>query len=813
VLFASEQNFFSDEEVKPLSELAHDVSFALEHIEAQKRIDTLSRTRAVSSGIRSTIVRVHDREELFRESCRIAADDGHFPFAWIGSLDPSTQDVTPIAWAGKGAEELTRVKSSARADSERGQGGVGKAIRERRPIVNNNIGASTFGGPRVQAILRLGFRSQIALPLFENRTVIGTLTIYAAEPDFFDEQELRLLTELAGDISFAVENIARQHRLDKLTRIRAVSSEINAAIARIRSREALLKEICRVAVEHGKFELVWVGVIDQEKRQIEPVAWAGFSPDMAHKVSWASLSVPGVTLAEAIRTQRLAVRNDIEVDTVPGVLRQEGLKRGCRSTVCLPFVVDGKVAAAAILFATGRGFFDTDEVALLTEVSNDVSFALDHIVKSERLNYLAYYDTLTGLPNRTLLQDYLGRVVRRAKEEGTKASVVMCDVQRFRNINETLGRKGGDALLRALGHRLQGIWPESDNVGHIAADCFAGVLANIKDAAEVAHLIEKSFMDTLNRPIEIDGKKLRIAMTGGIALFPGDGEDPDTLLRNAEAALKNAKATGERYLFYRPQMNAAVAETLLLENKLRQALEADQFVLHYQPKVDLITGSLSGFEALIRWNDPETGLVPPLTFIPLLEETGMILEVGRWAMRRALRDHLEWYTQGLQPPRIAVNVSPIQLRDNDFSAIVHEVIAGSALHGLDLEITESLLMEDTSDNIEKLRAVRDMGVNIAIDDFGTGYSSLRYLAKLPVNALKIDRSFIITMADDPDSMSIVSTIISLAHSLNLKVIAEGVESEEQRKFLKLLKCDEIQGYLVSKPVPAENIPSMLEARR
>jgi predicted signal transduction protein with EAL and GGDEF domain len=579
--------------------------------------------------------------------------------------------------------------------------------------------------------------------------------------------------------------------LDKLTRIRAVSSEINAAIARIRSREALLKEICRVAVEYGKFELVWVGLIDQEKRQIEPVAWAGFSPEVAHKITWPSLGVSGVTLAEVIRTQRPAVRNDIGVDMAPGVLRQEALKRGYHSTVCLPFLVEGNVMAAAILFAAGSGFFDTDEMALLTEVANDVSFALDHIVKSERLNYLAYYDTLTGLPNRTLLQDHLGRIVRRAKEEGTKVSVVMCDIQRFRNINETLGRQGGDALLRALGQRLQGIWPESDNVGHI----------------------EKSFVDTLNRPIEIDGKKLRIAVTAGIALFPDDGEDADALLRNAEAALKNAKTIGERYLFYRPQMNAAVAETLLLENKLRQALETEQFVLHYQPKVDLLTGALSGFEALIRWNDPETGLVPPLKFIPLLEDTGLILEVGRWAMRKALRDYQEWHEQGLRPPRIAVNVSPIQLRQKDFVSVVREVVAGSALQGLNLEITESLLMEDTEENIEKLRAIRAMDIDIAIDDFGTGYSSLRYLAKLPVNALKIDRSFIITMADDPDSMSIVSTIISLAHSLNLKVIAEGVESEEQRKFLKLLKCDEIQGYLVSKPVPAENIPSMLEARR
>jgi PAS domain S-box-containing protein/diguanylate cyclase (GGDEF)-like protein len=813
-LYASEPNVFDDDEVRLLTELAGDISYALDYIHKQKRINHLNRVYAMLSGINSAIVRIKDRQELLNEACRIAVESGKFGIAWIGTLDRETLEVVPIAHAGlESNQQLGDFKSSARADYPGGQGVVGRAIRERKPVFVNDLLTEPGRGERRKEAVRRGYRSRIGLPLVVEDEVVGAMVLFASEQNFFSDEEVKPLSELARDVSFALEHIGKLQKLEKLARIRALSGEINAASVRIREREALLRETCRIVVEYGKFELVWVGLLDENARRVHPVAWEGFSAKAAHAVNWTTMEDPRVTLNEVLRTRRLAVRNDIEAESPAGVLRKEALQRGCHSTVCLPFLVDGKVVAAAILFATGRGFFDTDEVALLTEVSNDVSFALDHIVKSERLNYLAYYDALTGLPNRTLLQDHLGRVLRRAKEEGTKASVVMCDIQRFRNINETLGRQGGDALLRALGQRLQEIWPEPDNLGHIAADCFAGVLTNIKDAADVAHLIEKSFADTLNRPIEIDGRELRVTVTGGIALFPGDGEEADALLRNAEAALKKAKAAGERYLFYHPQMNAAVAETLLLENKLRQALEADQFVLHYQPKINLVTGALSGFEALIRWNDPETGLVPPVKFIPLLEETGMILEVGRWAMRKALGDYREWYALGLQPPRIAVNVSPVQLRQKDFAAVVREVVAGSALHGLDLEITESLLMEDTEDNIEKLREVRDMGVNIAIDDFGTGYSSLRYLAKLPVNALKIDRSFIITMADNPDSMSIVSTIISLAHSLNLKVIAEGVESEEQRKFLNLLKCDEIQGYLISKPVPAENIPSVLEVRK
>jgi len=261
-------------------------------------------------------------------------------------------------------------------------------------------------------------------------------------------------------------------------------------------------------------------------------------------------------------------------------------------------------------------------------------------------------------------------------------------------------------------------------------------------------------------------------------------------------------------------MNARVAETLRLENKMRRALAKEEFVLHYQPKVGLTHGRIIGFEALIRWNDPEVGMVPPGQFIPILEETGMIVEAGQWAIRRVLRDYCAWDGSGLQPPRIAVNVSAIQLRSKDFVDMVRTVINEFTpdCHGLDLEITESLLMEDIEGSTEKLRLIRDMGVNIAIDDFGTGYSSLAYLTKLPVNALKIDRSFIDDMMRNPDSMNIVSTIISLAHSLALKVIAEGVEFEEQARALRSLGCDEIQGYLISRPIPAEAVGDLLRAR-
>jgi EAL domain-containing protein (putative c-di-GMP-specific phosphodiesterase class I) len=267
--------------------------------------------------------------------------------------------------------------------------------------------------------------------------------------------------------------------------------------------------------------------------------------------------------------------------------------------------------------------------------------------------------------------------------------------------------------------------------------------------------------------------------------------------------LKKAKASGDRYLFYTQTMTATVAGKLTLENQLRQALDNEEFVLHYQPKVNLASGLITSAEALIRWNDPRTGLVPPGRFIPVLEETGLICEVGRWALRKAIEDYLQWRNAGLAAVRIAVNVSPLQLRNNGFIGEIEQVVGvdvqGAA--GLELELTESLIMEDVKHNIASLQAIRAMGVTIAIDDFGTGFSSLSYLSKLPVDTLKIDRSFVIDMTITPEGLALVSTIINLAHSLKLKVVAEGVETQDQSRLLRLLSCDEMQGFLFSKPVP------------
>jgi EAL domain-containing protein (putative c-di-GMP-specific phosphodiesterase class I) len=300
----------------------------------------------------------------------------------------------------------------------------------------------------------------------------------------------------------------------------------------------------------------------------------------------------------------------------------------------------------------------------------------------------------------------------------------------------------------------------------------------------------------------------------GIADAPTDGGDPATLFKNAEAALKEAKTSGARYRFYSSELNERVAEDLALEQQLLSALQRQEFVVHYQPKIDAKSNELVGLEALLRWNSPDRGLVPPARFIPALEASELILDVGRWVIEKALSDHQAWQQRGLKPPRIAVNVSALQLRYADFPDMVLKAIDERSVESsaLELEITESVIMADIQSSIERLEKISERGVTIAIDDFGTGYSSLRYLAKLPVHALKIDRSFVVAMTTDADTMTLVSTIIGLAHAFDMLVVAEGVDSEEQAKLLRLLKCDMMQGYLFGRPQPAEEIEALLAAR-
>jgi PAS domain S-box-containing protein len=624
---------------------------------------------------------------------------------------------------------------------------------------------------------------------------------------------------------------AAEEKIERLNRVYAVLSGINSLIVRVRDRDALFTESCRLIVEAGQCSLAWVALVDRAAMELNPVACHGAECAFVDLVrNHLSLKDPPEIQSIHVRAameKRAFVSNDVRND--PRIkFKQEYAQFNSRSVGVFP-IVGGETVAVLVLHFTEADFFDGEETKLLVELAANISIGLEHIQKTQKLDYLAYYDPLTGLANRTLFLERVGQILLAAGDSNRKVALFALDVERFKTINEALGRQAGDELLTQIADRLRKAGRDDTRFPRVRGDRFAGlrdgsrlarvigdhfavVTTEAQDEEQLAQLAGLKLRQCFAPPFRIGESEVRVSAKIGIAVFPGDGADAETLLNNAQAAVRKAKASGDHHVFYTQEMSKrTTTATLTLESKLRQALEQEEFVLHYQPKVDLESRDILGVEALIRWQSPELGLVPPMKFIPLMEETGMILEVGAWALTKAATDHFRWLAMGLPAPRVAVNVSAVQLRKADFFHMVKEAIMrGSNSAGIDLEITESLIMEDIEGNIQKLKEVRALGVNIAIDDFGTGYSSLAYLAKLPVQTLKIDRSFIITMLNDNDAMTLVQTIISLAHSLRLQVVAEGVELEAQAKMLHLLRCDEMQGYLFSPPVPFDALTTLLK---
>lgn len=605
------------------------------------------------------------------------------------------------------------------------------------------------------------------------------------------------------------ERKASRARITHLNRVYAVLSAINGLIVRASNRDELFRQACGIAVDKGGFHIALIAMVDHAKMQLVPVASAGVGQGALGQVKDRLSLVEGAAtgnplLTRAIRQKKTVFINDLRNDPEV-VFGTYYAQAGIHSLAILPLVVADQAQGVLVLYARERAFFPTQERELLTELAGDIAFAIDHIDKQERLDYLAFYDVLTGLANRKLFLERLALHMRSAAGSGGRLGLFLVDLERFRYINDSLGRTAGDALLRQVADWLKHKLGDASLMARLGADQFGVILPAIRPGGDLQRMVEKAMGSLLAHPFLLDGALFRVAVKVGAALFPDDGDDAAMLIGNAEAALRKAKSRGEKFLFYQRTMNEAIAGKLTLENQLRHALENGEFLLHYQPKVNLLTGRVTGAEALIRWLDPRSGLVAPGRFIPVLEEIGLIHEVGNWALAQSIRDYLRWCDAGLQAVRIAVNVSPLQLRQRDFAATVGQAIGvdARAREGIELEITEGVIMEDIAHNMASLAAIRESGVRIAIDDFGTGFSSLAYLARLPVDTLKVDRSFVADMAGAPRGLALVSTIVAMAHALGLQVVAEGVETREQEGLLRNLGCDEMQGFLFSKPVPVD----------
>ncbi|MGZ8338797.1 MAG: bifunctional diguanylate cyclase/phosphodiesterase [Telluria sp.] len=430
----------------------------------------------------------------------------------------------------------------------------------------------------------------------------------------------------------------------------------------------------------------------------------------------------------------------------------------------------------------------------------------------ERIRHIAHHDDLTGLPNRSLIRDRLDQAIHHARRRGRCVAVAFIDLDGFKLVNDGLGHNAGDELLKVVARRMAACVRCDDTLGRFGGDEFVIILDDQPDdAMAVAPVLEK-IRAAVNEPVLLEGQEVQVSCSMGVVMYPRDGEDPNTLMMNADAAMYRTKELGKNgFQYYAREMNASVEQKLVMLEGLRAALEGGQFSLLYQPKVDLRSGRIFGVEALIRWQHPELGMIPPARFIALAEESGLIIPIGDWVLQTACRQAQAWRDAGLPPVTMSVNVSPRQFEEKRLVERVAQALHGSALEAaaLEIEVTEGLIMRDLAQAVGKMAELKAMGVSLSIDDFGTGYSSLSALKNFPISTLKIDKSFVSDIADNKGDQAIALAVISLGHRLNLRVLAEGVETEEQRRFLLDNDCDEMQGYLFSRPVTAEDIAALL----
>jgi diguanylate cyclase (GGDEF)-like protein len=449
-------------------------------------------------------------------------------------------------------------------------------------------------------------------------------------------------------------------------------------------------------------------------------------------------------------------------------------------------------------------------------VANILAVAMERKNAEDRLAYLAQFDSLTGLPNRHLFHDRLAQAMAHARRRNTMMAVLFIDLDRFKLVNDTLGHAVGDQLLQAAAGRLQECVRASDTVGRLGGDEFSAILSEVGEPGD-ASIVAQKIIEALARPFNLEGHETYVSASIGITVFPADGEVAGALIMNADAAMYRAKEQGRNnYQYFTREMNERALLRVNMESQLRRGLERDEFTLHYQPRIDLRLGSICGFEALLRWRHPERGLVMPAEFIPILEDMGQIVPVGEWVIAQACRQLVAWQKSGLRVPPLAVNLSARQFQQKDLESSVRRILreTGADAALVQFEITESLLMQDPEAAVHTLRKLNESGVKISVDDFGTGYSSLSYLKRFPLDALKIDREFIRDIPGDAEDAAITVAIINLAHSLELEVVAEGVETEAQLDFLAAHDCDEMQGYYFSMPVEAPLCEAMLrEGRR
>jgi len=717
---------------------------------------------AAMSEANSVIIHSSAPQELFESICKVAVDYVHFGFASITLSDGKVGAIRVAASAVRAGfaapAEQTRPIDEAMAE---------QALRGGTSAICNDIATEPHTAPWRDALATLGIRSFATVLLRRRDWIIGTLHLYADQTGVFDEELVGLLEKLALNLSFALDNFQREDaRLD--------------AERALRESETRFRDFAHAAGEYV-WETDLEGRFTYVSSRVQSV-W-GFSEQELIGRKAADFMPPGEVerVAEWLRDNTGADGSFRDLEHM--IVTRNGDTRWLLNNAVAMFHTPGEQTGWR---GTGRDVTDRKSA-------------------EARISYLATRDPLTELPNRVLFNDRLEQGIVAARRTGQSLALLFIDLDRFKNINDSLGHQVGDQLLKQVAGRMMDCIRKGDTLSRLGGDEFVVTLEGLQQAEDAAQVATK-IIKALSRPFEIGIHTLNTSCSTGISIFPLDADDERALMKNADTAMYHAKEKGRNnYQFFSPEMNTRAVERHTLETALRQAIERQQFKLYYQPLIDMHSGKVIGVEALLRWDHPQRGLLAPGTFMAVAEESGLIEPIGQWVLRTACQRAKAWQDAGYPPLKIAVNISARQLiRPREFARGLSRVLSATGLEPryLELEMTESLLIQNAEENIAMLRKLGQDGMRIAVDDFGTGYSSLSYLRQLPIDTLKIDRSFVRDIESDPEDAAIIQAIVAMAHSLGLQVTAEGVETRGQLEALSRLGCDEYQDYLFSRPLPA-----------
>lgn len=742
-----------------------------ERKENEARIEHLTQLYAALSHCNQAIVRYTSEAELFSEICRIAVKFGGMKMAWIGMIEKESGLVRTAASFGMSQKYLNTVESSVNETLPSDKNLANSAIRENRAVWHTDFLNDPSVAERHERAAFFGWRAVAALPLRRSGNAVGVFALYAEEPYGFDQTVRDLLVEMMNDISFALDNFAREE-----ARKRAESQLLLAAKVFEQSNEGFM-------------------ITDAENRIV--MVNKAFSDITGYRESEAlgenpNLLSSGHQKPDFFKSMWEAIEGE-------GRWQGEILNRRKNGSLYLEWL-----SVSRVLDENGK---TAQHIAIFSDIT-------EHKATEERINWLMHFDTITGLPNRTLLDDRCRHAISLAQRSGTDLTLMFMDVDHFKNVNDSLGYRIGDTLLALFGQHLTSILREQDTVSRVGGDDFVIVLPGTD--ADGAVLLAEQLLIEVSSPFKIEQHELSMTVSIGIAVYPDNGHDLDTLSRCAEAAMYRAKQDGRNtFRFFAKEMQEHATRSLKLENALRRALEREQLLLHYQPQVCLESGQIVGAEALLRWEHPELGRVSPTEFVPIAESSGLILSIGEWVLRTAVRQMKAWLDQGLTLETMAVNLSAVQFRHSRLPDQVMQILneAGLPPQYLELELTESAAMENPLAAIVVVNELHELGVRVSIDDFGTGHSSLGHLKRFNAYKLKIDRSFVRDIASDPEDRAIVDAIIRMASSLGMLTIAEGVETEEQLTFLRSHGCQEVQGYYFSQPVPAKQFETLLQEKK